>query len=163
MAGIKVEMLLELDELIFTPDKVSGQVLLLELDESAEVRRYVHDIVEVHVGVFILIAFFFKFRSLPVFLKLGIMLMLGYKVRTFTDRRAGEKPIPDNLENVLNKSQMTKLLQLESMGWRLWFVRRPLFQSVMPVLYDPTNSFTGVIEDSGDCNVDHNLQFRPDA
>ena len=90
-------------------------------------------------------------------------MMLGYKVRTFTDRRAGEQPIPDNLEKVLSKPQMTKLLQLESMGWRLWFVRRPLFQAVLPVLYDPTNSFTGVIEDTGACSVDHNLKFRPDA
>lgn len=78
------------------------------------------------------------------------------------DKRNKKKPIPEHLENVLNKLQMTTLLQLEALGWRLWFVRRPLFQTVIPVLYDPTNSFTAVIEESGRYNSNHGYVFRPD-
>lgn len=88
--------------------------------------------------------------------------MSGYSVRIFEDRRDGQVPIPQHLEKFLNKVQMTTLLQLESMGWRLWFVRRPLFQPVMPVLYDPTHRFTAIIEEDGQSNVDHGLIFRAD-
>ena len=45
MAGIQVEMLIELGELMLGPDNAREQVLLLELDEPAEVRRDVHDVV----------------------------------------------------------------------------------------------------------------------
>ncbi len=78
------------------------------------------------------------------------------------DRRTIQEPIPNQLENVLNKLQMTTLLKLESIGWYLWFVRRPLFQPVMPVLHDNTNSFTAIIEEDGSINFDHGMSFRPD-
>ena len=88
--------------------------------------------------------------------------MSDYIVRVFGDRRTKQEPIPGNLEKVLNKLQMTTLLQLEALGWRLWFVRRPLFQPVMPVLYDPSNNFTAIIEEDGTSNPDHGMSFRPD-
>jgi len=51
------------------------------------------------------------------------------------DRRIKMEPIPGQLDNISNKLQMSAILQLESIGWRLWFVRRPLFQPVMPVAF----------------------------
>ena len=87
--------------------------------------------------------------------------MTDYIERPSGDRRHKQPPIPDHLENILNKPQMTTLLQLESIGWRLWFVRRPLFQSVMPVLCDPTNDFPAILEEDGSCNIDHGMSFRP--
>lgn len=79
------------------------------------------------------------------------------------DRRGSKKsPIPENLEKVLNKLQMTTLLQLEALGWHLWFVRRPLFQPVMPVLYDPKFSHTAIIEENGRIDTSHGFIFRPD-
>lgn len=79
-----------------------------------------------------------------------------------TERRKSKKAIPDHLERWLNKLQMTTLLQLEALGWRVWFVRRPLFQPAMPVLCDPTDSFTAVIDEDGHYNTNHGYLFRPD-
>lgn len=88
--------------------------------------------------------------------------MSDYIVRTFGDRRVNQEPIPGHLENILNKLQMTTLLQLQSIGWKLWFVRRPLFQPVMPVICDPSGNFTAIIEEDGSNNIDHGMTFRPD-
>ena len=88
--------------------------------------------------------------------------MSNFIVREFEDRRGNQKAIPNHLESILNKFQMSTLLDLEAMGWKLWFVRRPLFQPVMPVLCDPTNSFTAVLENDGNYNVDHGISFRPE-
>jgi len=76
------------------------------------------------------------------------------------DRRIKMEPVPGQLDSILNKLQMSAILQLESIGWRLWFVRRPLFQPVMPVLCNPTNSLTVVIEEDGASNYDHGMSFR---
>ena len=78
------------------------------------------------------------------------------------ERRNRKKAIPGHLERVLNKFQMTTLLQLEALGWRLWFVRRPLFQTVMPVMCDPSGSITAVIEENGNYNINHGYIFRSD-
>ena len=88
--------------------------------------------------------------------------MTDYSKDKSADRRDRQDPVPGHLERILNKLQMTTLLQLESMGWKLWFVRRPLFQPVMPVLFDPSMNFTAIIEESGESNADHGLVFRPD-
>ena len=78
------------------------------------------------------------------------------------EKRNKKKAIPNHLDHWLNKLQMTTLLQLETLGWKLWFVRRPRFQPVMPVLWDPTNSVTAVIEEDGYYNTNHGYLFRPD-
>lgn len=88
--------------------------------------------------------------------------MSDYDNNNLGDRRTKQEPIPGHLERILNKLQMTTLLQLESLGWKLWFVRRPLFQSVMPVLFDPTMSFTAIIDEDGESNPNHGYIFRPD-
>lgn len=77
------------------------------------------------------------------------------------DRRKKQQAIPDHLEQVLNKLQMTTLLQLQAIGWRLLFVRRPENEPVMPVLCDPSNGFTAIIEENGSSNAEHGLVFRP--
>jgi hypothetical protein len=86
--------------------------------------------------------------------------MTEYIVREFQERRIKQEPIPNHLERFLNKLQMTALLQLEALGWQLWFVRRPLFQPVMPVLCDPSGSFTAILEEDGSSNIDHGYVFR---
>jgi hypothetical protein len=87
--------------------------------------------------------------------------MTDYIFREFEERRGKHNPIPDHLGSMLNKLQMSTLLELEALGWKLWFVRRPLFQPVMPVVCDPFNSFTAVLEEDGSYNADHGINFRP--
>ena len=87
--------------------------------------------------------------------------MSDYIVREFSERRTRQAPIPGNLDHYLNKLQMSALLKLQELGWRLWFVRRPLFQSVTAVLFDPTETYTAVLEEDGTNNIDHGMIFRP--
>lgn len=79
-----------------------------------------------------------------------------------TDKRNHKKAIPEHLESELNALQMMTLSQLEALGWKLWFVRRPMFQAALPVLLDPTGSFTAVIEENGRYNSNHGYNFRLD-
>ena len=86
--------------------------------------------------------------------------MSDYIVREFQERRVKQDPIPSHLEKYLNHLQMTTLLFLKALGWKLWFVRRALFQPVMPVLWDPSGKFTAIIEENGKYDVDHGIAFR---
>ena len=88
--------------------------------------------------------------------------MSDYIVEIIEDRRSQKSPIPNHLEGILNNNQMTTLLQLESLGWQLWFVRRPISKSAIPVIYDPSYSFTAIIEEDGTRNSSHGMTFRPD-
>lgn len=78
------------------------------------------------------------------------------------EKRVKLKPIPDNLSKILNKPQMSTLLQAQAMGWHLWFVRRQRFTIVVPVMRDETKTETAVIEEDGDFNTNHGYNFRPD-
>ena len=77
------------------------------------------------------------------------------------DKRNKQDPIPKNLDQILNDLQKMAINQLEFLGWRLWFVRRPLFQTVLPVLVNTTNNLTAVVGENGSLIKDHGMTFRP--
>jgi hypothetical protein len=76
------------------------------------------------------------------------------------EKRIGEAPVPRNLKEVLNEDQLHTLRRMEKFGWILKFIRRPLFQDVLPVLYHPDGNKMGVLEDDGTLNTQHSLNFR---
>ncbi len=65
------------------------------------------------------------------------------------EKRNKQKPIPNNLNDYLNEDQLVALRQIESFGWRLEFVRRPLFQDPIPVVFGPTNGQNGILLEDG--------------
>jgi hypothetical protein len=69
-------------------------------------------------------------------------------------------PIPESLKEVLNKAQLGTLKKMEGFGWRLEFVRRPLFQSVTPVLFHPGSKEYGVLEEDGILNMQSDSKIR---
>jgi len=71
-------------------------------------------------------------------------------------KRRSEPAVPQNLENLLSTVQLYTLHQLENYGWHLAFVRRPLFQPVLPVVENPEHTAFGVIDEEGE------LELRPD-
>ena len=87
--------------------------------------------------------------------------MNDYIVREFQERRTRQPPVPKDLQRFLNQTQLSALLFLQALGWHLWFVRHPLFQSALVVLWDPTNSYTATLEENGEPNINHGLTFRP--
>ena len=76
------------------------------------------------------------------------------------ERRNVEKPIPDNLEDTLNDSQLMALPALERFGWELRFVRRPLFQEAVPVVCNAEGTMVGVLEEDGRLNLELDVQIR---
>jgi len=76
------------------------------------------------------------------------------------EKRKGVSPNPEILKEVLNEAQLSTLNKMEGFGWMLEFVRRPLFQGVVPVLFHPNSKQHGVLEDDGTLNLQSNSKIR---
>ena len=79
------------------------------------------------------------------------------------ERRRGGKPISDELKRALNEAQLIALPALERFGWELKFVRRPLFQDAVPVVFNADGTTVGVLEEDGRLNLDVDLEIRGNA
>lgn len=76
------------------------------------------------------------------------------------DKRKGEVPVPGNVENYLNEAQLAELHKIEGFGWKLVFVRRPLFQEIVVVVTDAGGGSIGVLEEDGRLNLDPDIETR---
>ena len=76
------------------------------------------------------------------------------------EKRKGVSPVPENLKEVLNEAQLRALNNMEGFGWMLGFVRRPLFQGIVPVLFHPESKQHGVLEDDGTLNIQSDSKIR---
>ncbi|MBD8524525.1 hypothetical protein [Pseudomarimonas arenosa] len=57
----------------------------------------------------------------------------------------------------LNEAQQDTLRQLEMLGWELKFIRHPLFQPTVPVVFDGDRKQFAVLRDDG--TLDDNPGF----
>jgi hypothetical protein len=76
------------------------------------------------------------------------------------EKRKGDEPVPANAIEMLNPLQVRALRQLESYGWRLHFIRRPLFQDTVPVVTDADGKKVGILEEDGRLNLDPDIKVR---
>jgi hypothetical protein len=76
------------------------------------------------------------------------------------EQRIGKPPVPEILEETLNEEQLFTLRRMEVFGWELKFIRRPLFQDVLPVLFHTDSNQFGVLEDDGTLNMQRDLNVR---
>ena len=72
-------------------------------------------------------------------------------MEALSDKRNSEIPVPDNLSEYLNDAQLHSLKRVEEFGWHLAFIRRPLFQDIVPV----------VVNDDGGTIKDRRLSDHP--
>lgn len=79
------------------------------------------------------------------------------------ERRTGVKPIPDNLKELLNEAQWQTLKGIEYADWVLKFVRRPLFQDLVPVVHNPEDDRIGVLEKDGSVDMQPDIGIRDRA
>lgn len=77
------------------------------------------------------------------------------------DQRNTQQPIPDNLEQVLNSKQQAALKMIQALGWRLKFVRRPLFMEAQPIVYNAKFDQVGVLDPDGNIDLELDLNIRP--
>jgi hypothetical protein len=75
-------------------------------------------------------------------------------------RKAPPAQDPQSLRTGLTPAQLMTLEALEIFQWRLAFVRRPLFQAPIPVLFDREDTRYVVIEEDGTLNEQPSLQLR---
>ncbi len=79
--------------------------------------------------------------------------------RNTPERRRGVTD-PSSLRAGLTPAQLTTLEALEIFKWRLAFVRRPLFQAPIPVLFDADNTRYVVILEDGTLDEQPTLKLR---
>ena len=65
------------------------------------------------------------------------------------------------LKRELNDDQRLTLSELEGFGWELKFVRRPMFQETVPVVFDAERRNFAVIEPDGTLNEHPAVVIRP--
>lgn len=78
------------------------------------------------------------------------------------DRRNKQEPIPSNLDFLLNDKQKESIEELITIGWQLWFVRRPRFQPVTPVLVDRKYGTILMVDEDGSTHEESILMVRQD-
>ncbi len=76
------------------------------------------------------------------------------------EKRSEGNQVPESLDGVLNEIQLLALSKMEGYGWRIAFIRRPLFQDIVPVLLHPDNEILGTLEDDGALNMQPDIEFR---
>lgn len=76
------------------------------------------------------------------------------------DSRNSEVTVPDNLSDYLNEAQLRALRMVEDFGWELKFIRRPLFQQVVPVVVSHDGTQYGVLEQDGSINMKPDIVIR---
>ncbi len=77
------------------------------------------------------------------------------------ERRKAPAPPSRVLERLLNTAQIETLRNLEHFGWELRFVRKPLFQPAVPVVFDSDRLHFAVIEEDGKLNENPPFKLRP--
>jgi len=78
-----------------------------------------------------------------------------------TERRNSPHQACRELRRQLNEAQLDTLGELERYGWELKFVRRPLFQPLIPVLRDPDRKHYAILEVDGTLNEHPPFVIRP--
>ena len=76
------------------------------------------------------------------------------------NRRGAQKAVPIDLGRYLNESQLLALHSLESFGWHLWFVRRPLFMHSIVIVTNAESTQHAQLEEDGAVNLKPPLQLR---
>ena len=76
------------------------------------------------------------------------------------EKRSSDMPVPDNINDYLTDAQFAELHHIESFGWTLKYIRRPLFQERVVVVMNPDGSSIGILEEDGRLNIESNIDTR---
>jgi len=76
------------------------------------------------------------------------------------ERRVGEVAIPDDIRARLNELQHQTLSRVEGFGWSVGFVRRPLFQDQVVVLFDSSGKQYAILNEDGTIDRTSEIDIR---
>lgn len=74
--------------------------------------------------------------------------------------RQKENAVPEDLSKLLSKEQQTSLASLEFFGWRVWFVRRPLFATPHVMLQHEESGLYALLAEDGSLDMEPDLPLR---
>lgn len=74
------------------------------------------------------------------------------------ERRKDDPGARAKLRAELNEDQRIALSDLERFGWELKFIRHPMFQDIVPVVFDPDRQHFALMR--GDGTLDENPGFE---
>lgn len=78
-----------------------------------------------------------------------------------SERRSAQPHSSRELRKELSEAQRDTLGELERYGWELKFIRHPLFQGSVAVLYDPDRKGYACLESDGTLNEHPTFRIRP--
>ena len=81
---------------------------------------------------------------------------------TQPERRKDQQRTTREMRGDLNDAQRMTLSELERYGWQLKFVRRPIFQPSIPVVFDGDRKTFAVLEADGTLNEHPPFDIRHD-
>lgn len=76
------------------------------------------------------------------------------------DKRTNNIPGSHELINSLNSKQITALGEIRHLGWDLKFVRKPVFQEAIPVVYNDKLEQVGILDADGNISLEHEFDVR---
>jgi hypothetical protein len=76
------------------------------------------------------------------------------------ERRHQQESSSRKLEHLLNADQLATLHSLESFGWELKFVRLPLFQDPVPVVFDGSRERFAILKPDGTLDEEPGIDIR---
>ena len=76
------------------------------------------------------------------------------------ERRKDDSPGRAQLRAGLNEDQRLALSELERFGWELKFIRHPMFQDSVPVVFDPDRNHFAVLRADGTLDEDPGFVIR---
>lgn len=76
------------------------------------------------------------------------------------ERRIGKSSIPEKPAFFLNSQQIAGIRILRKFGWKLDFVRRPVFSDVTPVLRNIRDNSLGILEIDGILKISSDIKTR---
>ena len=76
------------------------------------------------------------------------------------ERRRVEGRPPQALKRELNEAQKIALAELERFGWELKFIRRPMFEQPIPVVFDSARKHFAVLNADGSLNEKPGFDIR---
>ena len=86
--------------------------------------------------------------------------MVSKNSAVYRERRQGQKAVPDDVISRLTELQRLSLARLESFGWSIKLVRRPLFGDLVIVVSDPTGKDVAVLDEEGQLDRTTQLTIR---
>jgi hypothetical protein len=80
----------------------------------------------------------------------------------YKEKRKGIKPIPDDPLGYLNEAQLFTYHRMTAVGWRIKFIRRPMYQSPVCFMTDSGEAALALIEQNGFLNQQPDIPLRSD-